>query len=93
MAPPSSTLAIRILSALVPDDYFADSWLAAYPLLAMVVMLFVGIPVYVCATASVPVAVRLSVSSVVIAAESGCTSRLIMAPWSTVITLVSVKPL
>jgi len=52
-------LVAAILSALVPDDYFANSWLAQHSILAMVVMLFVGIPVYVCATASVPVAAVL----------------------------------
>ena len=50
-------LIAAILSALVPDDYFADS--LEHPVLAMVVMLFLGIPVYVCATASVPVAAVL----------------------------------
>ncbi len=52
-------LVAAVLSAVVPNDYLAESWLAQYPLLAMVVMLFLGIPVYVCATASVPVAAVL----------------------------------
>ena len=46
-----------VLSAVVPDDYFADKLHS--PLLMMVVMMFLGIPVYVCATASVPVAAVL----------------------------------
>jgi len=46
-----------VISALVPDDYFADK--LGHPILAMVVMMFLGIPVYVCATASVPVAAVL----------------------------------
>ena len=46
-----------ILSAIVPNDYFAGK--LAHPFLAMVLMLFLGIPVYVCATASVPVAAVL----------------------------------
>jgi len=46
-----------VISALVPDDYFADK--LGRPIVAMVVMMFLGIPVYVCATASVPIAAVL----------------------------------
>ncbi len=45
------------ISTLVPDDYFTDK--IVHPFLAMVVMMFLGIPVYVCATASVPIAAVL----------------------------------
>lgn len=45
------------ISALVPDGYFAEK--LGTGLFAMVVMMFLGIPVYVCATASVPVAAAL----------------------------------
>jgi len=45
------------ISALVPDDYFAES--LGTGVFAMVVMMFLGIPIYVCATASVPVAAAL----------------------------------
>lgn len=45
------------IAALVPDDYFAG--ILGSGIGAMVVMLFLGIPVYVCATASVPVAAAL----------------------------------
>jgi len=45
------------ISALVPDGYFADK--LGIGILPMVVMMFLGIPVYVCATASVPVAAAL----------------------------------
>ena len=45
------------ISALVPDGYFAEK--LGTGIFAMVVMMFLGIPVYVCATASVPVAVAL----------------------------------
>jgi uncharacterized membrane protein YraQ (UPF0718 family) len=45
------------ISALVPDDYFAE--VLGEGIFAMVVMMFLGIPVYVCATASVPVAAAL----------------------------------
>lgn len=46
-----------IISALVPDGYFAEK--LGKGIFAMVVMMFLGIPVYVCATASVPVAAAL----------------------------------
>ena len=45
------------ISAIVPDDYFKD--LLGRGFGQMVVMLILGIPVYVCATASVPVAAAL----------------------------------
>jgi uncharacterized membrane protein YraQ (UPF0718 family) len=45
------------ISALVPDDFFAEK--LGTGIFAMVVMMFLGIPVYVCATASVPVAAAL----------------------------------
>lgn len=45
------------ISALVPDNYFAGK--LGTGLFPMVVMMFLGIPVYVCATASVPVAAAL----------------------------------
>jgi uncharacterized membrane protein YraQ (UPF0718 family) len=47
-----------VISAFVPDNFFAER-LPARGILAMVVMMFLGIPVYVCATASVPVAAAL----------------------------------
>jgi uncharacterized membrane protein YraQ (UPF0718 family)/copper chaperone CopZ len=46
-----------LISALVPRDYFAD--VLGGGIVAMLVMMAVGIPVYVCATASVPVAAAL----------------------------------
>ncbi|HUU20251.1 MAG TPA: SO_0444 family Cu/Zn efflux transporter [Sedimentisphaerales bacterium] len=45
------------ISALIPDGYFAEK--LGTGIFAMVVMMFLGIPVYVCATASVPVAAAL----------------------------------
>jgi uncharacterized membrane protein YraQ (UPF0718 family) len=45
------------ISALVPDGYFAEK--LGTGIFAMAVMMFLGIPVYVCATASVPVAAAL----------------------------------
>jgi len=46
------------ISAVVPDDFFAEKLLGT-GIFAMVVMMFLGIPVYVCATASVPIAAAL----------------------------------
>jgi len=46
-----------VISALVPDGFFADKLGTGF--LAMVVMMVVGIPMYVCATASVPIAAAL----------------------------------
>ncbi|MCP4572187.1 MAG: hypothetical protein GY838_07520, partial [bacterium] len=43
-----------VLAALIPEDFLAD-WLGGGPL-AIGLMMLVGIPVYVCATASVPLA-------------------------------------
>ncbi len=45
------------ISALVPANFFADK--LGTGIFAMVVMMFLGIPIYVCATASVPVAAAL----------------------------------
>lgn len=47
-----------IISAIIPDDFFADKLLGT-GILAMVFMMLLGIPIYVCATASVPVAAAL----------------------------------
>lgn len=46
-----------VISALVPDGFFAEKLGTGF--LAMVVMMIVGIPMYVCATASVPIAAAL----------------------------------
>jgi len=45
------------ISAVVPDDYFAG--ILGTGFLSMVVMMVIGIPIYVCATASVPIAAVL----------------------------------
>jgi uncharacterized membrane protein YraQ (UPF0718 family) len=47
-----------IISAVRPDDLFAEKLLGP-GIFAMVVMMILGIPVYVCATASVPIAAAL----------------------------------
>jgi hypothetical protein len=45
------------ISALVPNDFFAEKLPAG--LISMLVMMLLGIPVYVCATASVPIAAAM----------------------------------
>jgi len=47
-----------VISAVVPDDFFAEKLLGT-GIVAMVVMMLIGIPIYVCATASVPIAAAL----------------------------------
>jgi len=46
-----------VITAAVPDDYFAG--MLGGGIVTMLVMMLLGIPVYVCATASVPVAAAL----------------------------------
>jgi uncharacterized membrane protein YraQ (UPF0718 family)/copper chaperone CopZ len=53
----SGILLAGLIGALVPDDYFAS--VLGGGIVAMIVMMAVGIPVYVCATASVPIAAAL----------------------------------
>jgi hypothetical protein len=48
-----------IISASVPDDFFSTYLAAGGGILAMVVMMAVGIPMYVCSAASVPIAAAL----------------------------------
>ena len=46
-----------LITALVPDDYLAET--LGTGIGAMLIMMVLGIPVYVCATASVPIAAAL----------------------------------
>jgi uncharacterized membrane protein YraQ (UPF0718 family)/copper chaperone CopZ len=46
-----------LIAAVVPDDYFAT--ILGGGIISMLVMMALGIPVYVCATASVPIAAAL----------------------------------
>ncbi len=48
-----------ILSAIIPADFFADK--LGRGLLPMVAMMFIGIPVYVCSSASVPIAAAMMI--------------------------------
>ena len=51
-----------LIAAVVPDDYFAA--ILGGGILSMLVMMLVGIPIYVCATASVPIAAALIMKGV-----------------------------
>lgn len=46
-----------LITVLVPNDIFAG--LARYPLLAMLAMVVVAVPMYICATGSIPIALSL----------------------------------
>jgi hypothetical protein len=46
-----------LITALIPDDFFAG--FAQYPFLAMIVVVVIAIPMYVCATGSIPIALSL----------------------------------
>ncbi|MHC4293326.1 MAG: SO_0444 family Cu/Zn efflux transporter [Planctomycetota bacterium] len=46
-----------LISVFVPNDYFVGK--LHHPVIAMLVMVIIGVPVYVCATASVPIAAAL----------------------------------
>jgi hypothetical protein len=46
-----------LITALVPDDFFV--MFAKYPILAMIVVVIIAIPMYVCATGSIPIALSL----------------------------------
>lgn len=53
-------LIAALISAIVPEDFFAGALaVSGGGIIAMLVMMVLGIPVYVCATASVPIAVAL----------------------------------
>ncbi len=55
-------LVAGVIAAVIPDDFFSG-WLGSGPL-AMLAMLAVGIPIYVCATGTVPVAAALIMKGV-----------------------------
>jgi uncharacterized membrane protein YraQ (UPF0718 family)/copper chaperone CopZ len=46
-----------LITVLVPDDLFVG--MAQYPLLAMIAVVIIAVPMYVCATGSIPIALSL----------------------------------
>ncbi|MDC7220051.1 MAG: SO_0444 family Cu/Zn efflux transporter [Spirochaetales bacterium] len=47
-----------LISLFIPDDYFAGTFLA-HPLISMLLMIVIGIPMYICSTSSIPIAVAM----------------------------------
>jgi hypothetical protein len=47
-----------IISIAIPDEFFTSSFLSN-PLVSMVIMVAIGIPMYICSTSSIPIAVAL----------------------------------
>ena len=62
-----------IITVLVPDDFFQTY--ARWPLLNMAVILLVAVPMYVCATGSIPIAAALMLKGL----SPGCALVLLMA--------------
>jgi hypothetical protein len=46
-----------LINVLVPDDFFVT--FAKYPILAMIAVVLIAVPMYVCATGSIPIALSL----------------------------------
>ncbi|MBI9108063.1 MAG: SO_0444 family Cu/Zn efflux transporter [Spirochaetales bacterium] len=47
-----------VISIVIPENFFSSSFLAN-PLVSMVIMVIIGIPMYICSTSSIPIAVAL----------------------------------
>ncbi|MBQ7689754.1 MAG: permease [Muribaculaceae bacterium] len=62
-----------LITVLVPDDFFQTY--ARWPLLNMVVIVLVAVPMYVCATGSIPIAAALMLKGL----SPGCALVLLMA--------------
>lgn len=62
-----------LITVLVPDDFF--STYARYPLLNMLVVVLIAVPMYVCATGSIPIAAALMLKGM----SPGCALVLLMA--------------
>ncbi len=78
-------LAAALISALVPQDFFADSLGKGF--LAKLLLMALGIPVYVCATASVPLAAAL----IAIGVSPGAAFVFLMTgPATNIATIVTV---
>lgn len=62
-----------LITVLVPDDFFRTY--AHYPLLNMVIILIIAVPMYVCATGSIPIAAALIMKGL----SPGCALVMLMA--------------
>ena len=75
-----------LITVLVPDDFFATY--ARYPLLNMLVILLIAVPMYICATGSIPIAAALVLKGM----SPGCALVLLMAgPAANVASVLVVK--
>ncbi|MCK4539141.1 MAG: SO_0444 family Cu/Zn efflux transporter [Candidatus Krumholzibacteria bacterium] len=74
-----------IIGAVIPDDYFAQ--FLGGGIVAMLVMVVLGVPVYVCATASVPIAAALITKGV---SPGAALVFLMTGPATNVATLLTV---
>jgi uncharacterized membrane protein YraQ (UPF0718 family)/copper chaperone CopZ len=75
-----------LIGALVPDDFFAS--VLGGGIVAMLVMMAVGIPVYVCATASVPIAAALIAKGV---SPGAALAFLMTGPATNAATILTVS--
>jgi uncharacterized membrane protein YraQ (UPF0718 family) len=55
-------IAAALITALVPEDFFTSQVSSGFPMLLLMVL--VGIPIYVCSSASVPIAVALLIKGI-----------------------------
>ena len=75
-----------LIGALVPDDFFAS--VLGGGIIAMLVMMAVGIPIYVCATASVPIAAALIAKGV---SPGAALAFLMTGPATNAATIMTVS--
>ncbi|MDD3642410.1 MAG: permease [Candidatus Krumholzibacteria bacterium] len=73
------------IGALIPDDFFAS--ILGGGIVAMLVMMAIGIPVYVCATASVPIAAVLMAKGI---SPGGALVFLMTGPATNAATILTV---
>lgn len=75
-----------LIGAVVPDDFFAS--VLGGGIVAMLVMMAVGIPVYVCATASVPIAAALIAKGI---SPGGALVFLMTGPATNAATVLTIS--
>ncbi len=75
-----------LITVFVPDDFF--TFFAGYPLLAMVAVVIVAVPMYICSTGSIPIALSLMLKGL----SPGAAFVLLMAgPAANVASLMIVR--
>ncbi|MDH5637635.1 MAG: SO_0444 family Cu/Zn efflux transporter [Nitrospinota bacterium] len=81
-------LAAGMMEALIPDDFFAQ--FAGDGFLSMLVMLAAGVPMYICATASTPLAAALMIKGL---SPGAALVFLLSGPATNIGTLVIIRKL